>query len=72
MSVESTTGATFKAGPPKELFVMPNNSPVIGSAVYDWDVTADGSRFLQIVRDTTAETRDAITVVLNWTEALRR
>ena len=38
----TTTGAAFQAGVPKQLFALPPN-------VGDWDVTADGKRFLAAV-----------------------
>ena len=71
MSVEVAPGVLLKMGQPKELFVLPNPSSSLSNAAYDWDVNADGSRFLLTVRGTESEEQVPITVVLNWTAGLK-
>jgi len=61
----TTTGAVFQAGVPKQLFAAPPN-------VGDWDVTADGKRFLAAVPPAQQTTLTPITVVLNWEAALKK
>jgi serine/threonine protein kinase/Tol biopolymer transport system component len=61
----SATGAAFQAGVPKQLFAPPPN-------VGDWDVTADGKRFLAAVPPGQQTTQTPITVVLNWQAALQK
>jgi hypothetical protein len=61
----TTTGAAFQAGVPKQLFALPPN-------VGDWDVTADGKRFLAAVPPVQQTTQTPITVVLNWEVGLKR
>jgi eukaryotic-like serine/threonine-protein kinase len=66
MAVEvTTTGAAFQAGVPKQLFALPPN-------VGDWDVTADGKRFLAAVPPVQQTAQTPITVVLNWEAGLKR
>jgi len=66
MAVDVTAaGAAFQAGVPKQLFVLPPN-------VGDWDVTADGKRFLVAVPPAQQTAETPITVVLNWEAALKR
>jgi hypothetical protein len=55
----------FQAGVPKQLFALPPN-------VGDWDVTADGKRFLAGVPPVQQTTQTPITVVLNWEAGLKR
>jgi eukaryotic-like serine/threonine-protein kinase len=57
------SGAAFQMGAPKQLFIAPANA--------SWDVTRDGERFLMSVAQA-QNTRDAITVVLNWQADLKR
>jgi hypothetical protein len=61
----TATGAAFQAGVPKQLFATPPN-------VGDWDVTADGKRFLAAVPPGQQATQTPITVVLNWQVALQK
>ncbi len=61
----TTTGAAFQAGVPKQLFALPPN-------VGDWDVTADGKRFIAGVPPAQQNVQTPITVVLNWEAALKR
>jgi serine/threonine protein kinase/Tol biopolymer transport system component len=66
MSVDVTaTGAAFQAGVPKQLFALPPN-------VGDWDVTADGKRFLAAVPPVQQTAQTPLTVVLNWEAGLKR
>ena len=66
MAVEVTaTGAAFQVGVPKQLFALPPN-------VGDWDVTADGKRFLAAVPPVQQTAQTPITVVLNWEAGLKR
>ncbi len=63
MSVDVSTSPMFQAGVPKALFKPP--SPL------NWDVTADGQRFLFAV-PTGQNSASPYTVVLNWQAALKR
>jgi hypothetical protein len=66
MAVDVTsTAAAFQAGVPKQLFALPPN-------VVDWDITADGKRFLAAVPPVQQTTVTPITVVLNWQAALQK
>jgi len=65
MAIPVSAGTTFEAGEPKTVFR-------INSGVWqDYDVTADGQRFLS---NSTAASANSlpITVVLNWTANLKR
>ena len=63
-SVEVNPGGTaFQAGIPKRLFQLP--------IVQDWDVTADGKRFLVLVPPGQQNTQMPLTVVLNWQADLK-
>jgi Tol biopolymer transport system component len=64
MAVEIATGPALKAGIPRLLFPMPPN-------VLDWDVSADGKRFLLAVPQSES-TPAPFTVVLNWQAALKK
>ena len=61
----TATGGAFQAGVPKQLFAPPPN-------VGDWDVTADGKRFLAAVPPGQQTTQTPIIVVLNWQAALQK
>ena len=52
-------------GSSEQLFALPPN-------LGDWDVTADGKRFLVAVPPAQQTTQTPITVVLNWEAALKR
>ncbi len=68
MAVEVKTGAsTFEAGIPRTLFAPPLASDQRRNR---YVVTADGKRFL--VRTPVGETSMPITVVMNWTAAVKR
>ncbi len=57
-------GATLQAGVPRQLFAAPPNT--------DWDVTADGKRFLMAVLPGPQGGQVPITVVLNWQADLKK
>ena len=66
----NTAGATFEAGAPKLLFKTrsPESGPSLG---IEYDVTADGQRFL--MNALVGEVKETpINVILNWTEGLRK
>jgi hypothetical protein len=71
----STAGA-FQAAKPKLLWTgryahgMGSQCGPPGTTSSNYDVTADGQRFLMIQHDETAPAQ--INVVLNWTEDLKR
>ena len=69
MSVDVTTGASFKYDVPKELFPLPIVQAT--SADFRWDMSADGKQFLvnTAASDIASE---PITVVLNWTAGLKK
>jgi Tol biopolymer transport system component len=60
----SANGVAFQAGIPTRLFPAPGNT--------DWDVTADGKRFLIVTSPQTQNTQTPLTVVLNWQADLKR
>jgi Tol biopolymer transport system component/predicted Ser/Thr protein kinase len=68
MAVDVTTQPTFSAGKPKMLFdgryLFSNGSPA------DYDVSADGQRFLMIKASEEAPSTQ-INIVLNWFEELK-
>jgi serine/threonine protein kinase len=63
MSVDVSTTPVFQAGMPKPMFKYP--------APINWDVTADGQRFLFAV-PVGQNSASPYTVVLNWQAALKR
>jgi hypothetical protein len=66
MAVDITTSPSFQAGIPKALFTMPANAG-------NWDVTADGKRFLAAMPLQAQQNASApITVVLNWEAGLKK
>ena len=67
MAVEITPNSGFGASVPKALF----QAPIFSTTSLQWDVTADGKRFL--FPATTAQSEQApFTVVLNWQAALKK
>ena len=71
MAVPVRTGASFEAGAPVALF---RTGTVVVSgprATADYDVSADGQRFL-ITRSIVAENLLPLTAVVNWTQDLKR
>ncbi len=67
MVVDTTTRPSFSAGNPKVLF---EGRYATYQSIPDFDVTADGQRFL--FAKTEEEPRPEIDVVLNWTEELKQ
>jgi len=67
MAVEVSTGPTFAAGEPQVLFEGRfEHGPV---HITDYDVAADGQRFVMVRRSETAPAQ--INVVLNWFEEMK-
>jgi hypothetical protein len=60
----SASGAAFQADAARQLFPAPAN-------VGDWDVTADGKRFLMALPPDQGPADNSITVVLNWQSTLK-
>jgi len=72
MAVETTTQPSFSAGKPRMLFegeYLTTLLPALGS---DYDVSADGQRFLMVKEIERAQSTAQINVVLNWFEELKR
>ena len=72
MAVPVETGDTFQRGTPRQLFSM---APYYQGANLNWDLSADGQRFLMVKRDVvTGEDAPSseIIVVQNWFEELTR
>ncbi|MGA7793118.1 MAG: protein kinase [Candidatus Acidiferrales bacterium] len=70
MAAEYSAQSTFSAGKPKMLFegpylTTPRSFP-------DYDVSADGQRFLMLKAPEQAQAPAPINVVLNWTEELKQ
>jgi Tol biopolymer transport system component len=63
MSVDITTESTFQASAPRTLFKVP------AGLLPNWDVTADGKRFLVLVPQ---DAPVPFTVLQNWQAALKR
>jgi Tol biopolymer transport system component len=63
LSVDVSTTPVFRAGVPNLMFKAPASS--------NWDVTADGQRFLFVV-PVGQNSASPYTVVLNWQAALKR
>jgi len=72
MAVDVMTQGTFSAGKPKMLFEAPYG-PAPGLGLSNYDVSADGQRFLMLKPgEQQAQTATQISVVLNWFEELKR
>jgi serine/threonine protein kinase/Tol biopolymer transport system component len=69
MAVEVATQPAFTASKPKLLFETANNFNGPGA---NYDVSADGQRFLMIKEDEQVATATQINVVLNWFEELKQ
>jgi hypothetical protein len=74
MAVEVRAGETFQPGVPRVLFTAPVNPPGVtthGLLAYQYDVSADGQRFLinALLEEAPAS---PITVVLNWMAAVNQ
>ena len=69
MATDVSIGSAFKPGITKALFAAPIQifDETIDS--FRWDVTAHGDRFLI---NTAATASEPLTVVLNWTSALKK
>jgi hypothetical protein len=65
MAVDVTPGATFQASPPRVLFKVP------AGVLPNWDVSADGKRFLVLVR-VQQSAQAPFTVWQNWQAALKK
>jgi len=73
MAVDISTQSGFAAGKPGKLFEGPYLKNGVGYARANYDVSADGQRFLMIKAVEQGETAPTqINVVLNWTEELKR
>jgi serine/threonine-protein kinase len=70
MAVDIATDPAFSAGRPTVLFEGPY-TPTTGT-LPNYDVSADGQRFLMIKESEQAEAIREIHVVLNWSEELKR
>jgi len=69
MAVEVTTNPVFRVGVPKVLFQAP---PLVSYLSFSqWDVTADGKRFL-LPAPTAQSAQVPFTVVLNWQAGLKK
>jgi eukaryotic-like serine/threonine-protein kinase len=72
MTVETTTEPSFTVGKPRMLFeaeYLAAAFPQLGS---DYDVSADGKRFLMVKEIERAQSTAEVTVVLNWLDELKR
>jgi serine/threonine-protein kinase len=71
MVVDVELGGGFRPGTPRPLFgdVYDRDTGGVGG-IANYDVTADGERFVMVRRDASAQAE--LVVVLNWAEELRR
>jgi Tol biopolymer transport system component len=73
MAVPVAITPTFTPGAPKELFAAPIWGGGTTTNVTRYDVTPDGQRFLiNVMPQTTGAPPTPMTVVLNWTAALKK
>ena len=77
MAVTVVTGSTFTAGKPKLLWEAHYNhgmNSMCGAPgpTSNYDITADGQRFLMIQEGDQGAPASEIRVVLNWSEELKR
>jgi Tol biopolymer transport system component len=72
MAVSVTPGTEFRVGRPEPLFEDRFVRGMAGRPWTNYDVTKDGQTFLMMAPDAEAVAGGEITVVLNWTEALKR
>jgi serine/threonine-protein kinase len=70
MAVSVESGSSFRAGVPELLFQGSYPAPNTGRGLYD--VSLDGRRFLMIKGGDAESAPQNLTVVLNWTEELKR
>ena len=72
-AVSAATAPQLKIGPPVELFEGPFYIAPTGSPRPQYDVTADGQRFLILTQGADASAdRVTVVVVQNWLEELKR
>jgi hypothetical protein len=72
MVVDVERGVGFGAGTPRPLFGdVYDRDPGAGGGIANYDVTAEGERFVMVRRDASAQA-EKVVVVLNWAEELRR
>jgi serine/threonine-protein kinase len=74
-AVSVTTTPALKIGAPVQLFERPYYISPTGSPRPNYDVTADGQRFIMLTPDgglNSASSNSRIVVVQNWSEELRR
>ena len=67
MAVEIKNGENFEAGAARLLFDIH-----VQDGNYDYDVTADGQRFIVTIPVAQARGSSPIAVVLNWQAALKK
>jgi eukaryotic-like serine/threonine-protein kinase len=73
MAVEVKTAPTFEYGVPKELFQTPVFRAEGYPLVFQYDVAADGNRFLVLsAAGSGGANSSPVTVVLNWAAGMRR
>jgi Tol biopolymer transport system component len=72
MAVDITTEPNFAIGKPRELFERHYRYNQQGQARANYDVQADGQRFLMVKPITEQAGPTQIQVVVNWTEELKR
>lgn len=72
MAVEVRSGASFEAGPPRELFQTRIAGPLGVGLRFNYAVAPpDGRRFLMVLADEESSPTP-FTVVLNWTADLKK
>jgi hypothetical protein len=73
MAVDVDTAAGFAAGKPRLLFEGDFEQTHLGYVRANYDVSPDGQRFLMVQPMTPVEAPpNQISVVLNWSEELKR
>ena len=65
MAVSVIMGETFNAGTPIQLFVAPAREPVSSTDFMNYDVSADGQRFI-INKPVDAKEAPPLRIILNW------
>jgi dipeptidyl aminopeptidase/acylaminoacyl peptidase len=71
MAVGLKTGASLKAEPPVALFQTRRRQPVSSFAVFSYDVSVDGQRFLVITKVDEGNAAP-LSITLNWTSELEK
>ena len=71
MAVAVTTGASFKAAAPVMLFQTQRRQPISSFAVFSYDVSGDGQRFLIITKGDEPNPAP-LSVLLNWTSEMEK